>query len=408
MYLSFYGLTKQPFHLTPDPEFLYLSRSHKEALAAMMHAIAERDGIVAITGAVGAGKTTILRSYLEAAKREQLKVIYIFNPRLTFEGLLKTIFQELNLPARGDGAAGMVKRLHEALIEEHKRDNTVVLVVDEGQNMPIDTLESLCLISNLETSRDKLIQIVLVGQPELEEELNLERLRRLKQRLSVRSTIMPLTKDESLDYIKFRLQKAGAPASTVFTTPALREIVKRGQGIPRILNVLCDNALITGFGYQRKPVTKRVVQEVIADFEDKGRPRLVQRYPARAAALALLALFVAIIWFVPFRPVFSYRTGASSSGGQLLQDDAIRAVRPAAYDDRAREVPSTLETPGNELAAMKTVMSVDSVLQLVKDADGFAGSAPPKMDLGRVGRNKTQAGKIEETGATEAIASPRG
>jgi len=406
MYLSFYGLTKRPFHLTPDPEFLYPSRSHKETLAAMLHAIGERDGIVAITGAVGVGKTTILRSYLEAAKKERLKVAYIFNPKLTFEGLLKTIFRELNLPVRGDGAAGMVNRLHEFLIEEYTRDNTVVLVVDEAQNMPVDTLESLCLISNLETSRDKLIQVVLVGQPELEEELNLDRLRRLKQRLSVRSTILPLTKAESLDYIKFRLQKAGASSPAVFTTPALKEIVRKGQGIPRVLNVLCDNALITGFGYQKKPVTKRAVQEVIADFENEGRPRHVQWHLACATALALLALFVAITWFVPLKPVLFDRMETSLSRGQILQDDAIRAVRPATYDDRVREAPSTGEAspPGNEPAAMKTVMKGDFPSLWVKDAYGFVGGAPPKMGLDPVRRNDPPARSIDEKGAGEAIA----
>ena len=271
MYLAFYGLKKQPFHITPDPEFLYLSPSHKEALAAIIYGIEERKGFVTITGAVGVGKTTILRSYLETAETKRLKIIYIFNAKLTFEGLLKTIYQELNLPIESNDVVEMVNKLYEVLIEEYKQDNTVVLVVDEAQNMPIDTLESLRMISNLETSRDKLIQIVLVGQPEFEEELNLDRLRQLKQRLAIRSTILPLTKDESLEYIKFRLQKAGSPSASVFAAPALKKIVKKAKGIPRVLNVLCDNALITGFGYQKKPVTKKIVREIIRDFEGSRR-----------------------------------------------------------------------------------------------------------------------------------------
>ena len=293
MYLSFYGLKKQPFHVTPDPEFLYLSPSHKEALAAIIYGIEERKGFVTITGAVGVGKTTILRSYLEAAETKRLKIIYIFNAKLTFEGLLKTIYQELNLPLEGNDVVEMVNRLYEVLIKEYKQDNTVVLVVDEAQNMPVDTLESLRMISNLETSRDKLIQIVLVGQPEFEEELNLDRLRQLKQRLAIRSTILPLTKEESLEYIKFRLQKAGSPSSSVFTTPALKKIIKKAHGIPRVLNVLCDNALITGFGYQKKPVTKTIVKEIIGDFEGKGRSHFARRQLPRVAALAL---FLTLLW----------------------------------------------------------------------------------------------------------------
>src|SRR5208337_1742725 len=199
MYLGFYGLKKQPFHITPDPEFLYLSPSHKEALAAIIYGIEERKGFVAITGDVGTGKTTILRSYLESKKDGTLKIIYIFNAKLTFEGLLKTIYRELALPIESTDAVGMVNKLYEVLIEEYRQNNTVVLVVDEAQNMPVDTLESLRMISNLETSRDKLMQIVLVGQPEFEKALNTYRLRQLKQRLGVLATIRPLSTAEGLE-----------------------------------------------------------------------------------------------------------------------------------------------------------------------------------------------------------------
>ena len=169
MYLTFYNLKKQPFHITPDPEFLYLSPSHKEALAAIVYGIEERKGFVAIIGAVGVGKTTILRSYLEKAEKNRLKVIYVFNSKLTFEGLLRTIFQEMGLQMETNDPMEMINRLYGVLIEEYRQGNTVVLIVDEAQNMPVDTLESLRMISNLETSKDKLIQIVLAGQPQLAE-----------------------------------------------------------------------------------------------------------------------------------------------------------------------------------------------------------------------------------------------
>jgi len=396
MYLSFYGLKKQPFHLTPDPEFLYLSPSHKEALAAIIYGIEERKGFVAITGAVGAGKTTILRSYLESAERKGLKIIYIFNAKLTFEGLLKTIYRELNLPLEGSDVVEMVNGLYEVLIEEYKQDNTVVLVVDEAQNMPVDTLESLRMISSLETSRDKLIQIVLVGQPEFEEMLNRDRLRQLKQRLAVRSTILPLTKEESLEYIKFRLQKAGAPSATVFTTPALKKIIKKAQGIPRVINVLCDNALITGFGYQKRPVTERIAEEIIGDFDGKGRPRFVQRQLPRAAALALLLVFFGITWFLPFKRVLFDQTAMSMSREQIEEDDAIRQVRPAVYaaakDDRVREVPASGELRGapphkNEpVVVTKTVTRGDALWQLLRDVYGLARNAPSAEGALRPGR----------------------
>ncbi len=147
MYLSFYGLKKQPFHITPDPEFLYLSPSHNEALAAITHGVEERKGFIAVTGDVGVGKTTILRSYLESKKDESLKIVYVFNAKLTFQGLLKTIYQELGLPIEGNSVAEMVNRLNEVLIEQYRQGHTVVLFIDEAQNMPVDTLENLRMMS---------------------------------------------------------------------------------------------------------------------------------------------------------------------------------------------------------------------------------------------------------------------
>jgi general secretion pathway protein A len=249
------------------------------------------------------------------------------------------------------------------------------------------------MICNLETSKDKLVQIVLVGQPEFEDELNLDRLRQLKQRLAVRSTILPLTKEESLEYIKFRLQKAGAPSASVFTTPALKEIIKKAQGIPRVLNVLCDNALITGFGYQKKPVTKRIVEEIIRDLDGKGRPRLVQRQLPRVVALAILILFFGITWFLPFKRVLFDQTAMSMSREQIEEDDAIRQVRPAAYaaakDDRVREAPASGEPRGaapqrNEpVVVTKTVTWGDTLWQLVRGVYGFARNAPSAEDASR-------------------------
>jgi general secretion pathway protein A len=342
VYLSFYGLKRRPFHVTPDPEFLYLSPSHKEALAAIIYGIEERKGFVAITGAVGVGKTTILRSYLESAERKRLKIIYIFNAKLTFEELLKTIYRELNLPLEGNDVVEMVNRLYEVLIKEYEEGNTVVLVVDEAQNMPVDTLESMRMISNLETSRDKLVQIVLVGQPEFEEQLNLARLRQLKQRLAIRATILPLTKEESLEYIKFRLQKAGSPSSSVFTTPALKKIIKKANGIPRVLNVLCDNALITSFGYQKKPVPKIVAKEIIGDFERRVPSHFARRQLPRVAALALLLLlFFGIAWLLPLSRVWFDHMTTFTPRKQTAKVDAVRGVKPTENTAaKEREVPA--------------------------------------------------------------------
>jgi len=386
MYLAFYGLKKQPFHITPDPEFLYLSPSHKEALAAIIYGIEQRKGFVTITGAVGVGKTTILRSYLEAAEKQRLKIIYIFNAKLTFEGLLKTIYQELNLPIESNDVVEMVNRLYEVLIEEYKQDNTVVLVVDEAQNMPIDTLESLRMISNLETSRDKLIQIVLVGQPEFEEQLNLDRLRQLKQRLAIRSTILPLTKEESHEYMKFRLQKAGSPSATVFTAPALKKIIKKAHGIPRVINVICDNALITGFGYQKKPVTKGIVKEIIRDFEGSRGSSLYRWWlPAAAAFVVVLS---GALWVLSHQQTFFGKVEALMLREQRVQEITIREkgpmTHPAVSDGPAQPVAESRKpesTPPKDISAgvTKTVTLGDTLSRLARDVYGNSDAGVMKL-----------------------------
>lgn len=345
MYLPFYGFRKQPFHITPDPEFLYLSPSHKEALASIIYGIEQKKGFVTVTGAVGAGKTTILRSYLEAAEAKKLKIIYIFNAKLTFEELLRTIYRELNLPLEGNDVVEMINRLYEVLIEEYKQDNTVVLVIDEAQNMPVDTLESLRMMSNLETSRDKLLQIVLVGQPEFDEVLKLDRLRPLKQRLAVRSTIQPLTKEESLEYIKFRLQKAGAPSASVFATAALKKIVKKANGIPRVLNVLCDNALITGFGYRKKPVTKAIVREIIGDLEGAGRPGSVRKWLYGGAALVLLLVLIGTAWSLPLKQMWLDATALLTPREHAARVEPAGEARPAESTASEQKEAPAVGTP---------------------------------------------------------------
>jgi general secretion pathway protein A len=385
MYLTFYNLKKQPFHITPDPEFLFLSPSHKEALAAIIYGIEERKGFVAIIGAVGVGKTTILRSYLEKAEKNRLKVIYVFNSKLTFEGLLRTIFQEMGLQMETNDPMEMINRLYGVLIEEYRQGNTVVLIVDEAQNMPVDTLESLRMISNLETSKDKLIQIVLAGQPEFEDQLNLDRLRQFKQRLAIRSTILPLTKDESLEYIKFRLQRAGSDTASVFTAAALNAIIQKAAGIPRLLNVLCDNALISGFGYQQKPVSKKLASEIIRDFEGAARQRPVRRWLPAAAGLAVLLLLIGTTWLLPNKQELLGKLGIAAPREQLDPSRTIAEVRPVEKpgikDEQVRPTkvkaePASSVKRSEPAVVTKTVTRGDTLSQLVRDVYGLDGRDP--------------------------------
>ena len=293
MYLDFYRLKQKPFHVTPNPEFLYLSPTHREALASIVYGVEQRKGIIEVTGEVGTGKTTILRSYLGQADPERVKAAYVFNPNVSFPALLKNLFQELGIAPKSGEAHEMIEQFYLFLIDEYKKDNTVILVVDEAQNMPVETLENLRLLSNLETAADKLLQIVLCGQPELENHLGRKELRQLSQRIAVRATISPLSRKESLEYIRHRISKAICEKTDIFTPAALARIIHKAKGIPRVINILCDNALITGYGYQEKKVSSRTAMEVIADLERK--PSL--KYQGwRIAGLSFLLLLTAGYW----------------------------------------------------------------------------------------------------------------
>ena len=199
MYLRFYHLKKEPFNVTPDPEFLFLSPGNREALASIIYGVENRKGFVVITGEVGVGKTTILRSYLKKADKEHLKIVFLFNPNVSFKGLLKVIFSDLGLNPGTDDVFEMVNRLHHLLIEEYRQSNNVVLIVDEVQNMPVETLENLRMLSNLETSTEKLIQIVLVGQPEFEQGSTKVNYGSSSSVSLFGSTIAPFTREESLN-----------------------------------------------------------------------------------------------------------------------------------------------------------------------------------------------------------------
>jgi general secretion pathway protein A len=291
MYLDFYRLKKVPFHITPDPEFLFLSPSHKAALMALVYGVEERQGFVTLLGEVGLGKTTILRSYLERVDQSQLKPIHLFHANLSSRELLHTLCQACGLEGTTETIAETITRLHHVLIEEYQQGRNVALLVDEAQHMPLETLEQLQMLSNLETSTQKLLQIVVVGQPEFEAKLNAQALRQLKQRLVIRATIAPLTAEESRDYILYRLAKVRLVDDPIFTRGALEAIITQAQGIPRVLNILCTNTLMQGFVYGQRRISGKIAQEVIAEYTGK-KPRQGWRpWVAVAGALALLAVW---------------------------------------------------------------------------------------------------------------------
>jgi general secretion pathway protein A len=246
MYTQYYGLKAKPFSLTPDPRFLFLSESHREALAHLLYGIEQGEGFIAITGEVGTGKTTLFRSLLQQLG-PNTEVAFVFNPILSGEELLRTVSIEFGLITQGYSRADLNDQLNQFLLQTSREGRRALLVVDEAQNLDPATLEEIRLLSNLETSSSKLIQIVLLGQPELDEMLDSRELRQLRQRITVRWALSPLNAAETREYVRHRLKVAAGKECNVFTDKALREVQRRARGIPRLINVLCDRAMLVGY-----------------------------------------------------------------------------------------------------------------------------------------------------------------
>jgi general secretion pathway protein A len=266
MYTEYYGFSEHPFNITPDPRFLYLTPGHREALAALVYGIKERKGFVALTGEVGTGKTTLLYRLLDNLN-EKVKTAFIFHTHTTFRELLKNVLLELGLPVTDDDTFLLIDRLNHYLIDRMVAGEIVALIIDEAQNLSAGVLEDIRLLSNLETRSAKLLQIVLSGQPELEVKLNAQSLRQLRQRIAILRRIGPLSDAECRGYVEHRLKIVGARAARLFTPAAMSLLCTHSGKIPRIINVMCDNALLIGFAKSCKKIDEAIMLEVIRDMD---------------------------------------------------------------------------------------------------------------------------------------------
>jgi type II secretory pathway predicted ATPase ExeA len=267
MYKRFYGLQTNPFNLNPDPRFLYESRWVEEALACLKYGIESRKGFVMLTGEVGTGKTTLLNKLLRFLRAKGLSTAYVFNPRLKVMEFLQYMMADFGLPADSNGKAAYLQRLNQFLLERYSAGKTAVLIVDEAQNLSVDVLEEIRMLTNLETSTEKLLQIILCGQPELETKMKDPNLRQLRQRIAIRARTHALNLEETGKYIQVRLGIAGASADPIFSAEAVEAIYEFSRGIPRVINLLCEHALITGFADQLRPIPARVLRQVAKEFE---------------------------------------------------------------------------------------------------------------------------------------------
>src|SRR5215472_5576641 len=246
MYRKFFGLTRDPFEISPDPYFFYPTPRHNEALANLNYGVQRRKGFVVVTGEVGTGKTLLVRCLLDVLNRNQIAFAYVFNPRLSVPDFLRYMLTDLRLPTTGRTKSEMLAHLNNYLIARFRRGTTTALVVDEAQLLSWELLEEIRLLTNLETSQQKLLQIVLVGQPELDEKMDSPDLRQLKQRIVLRCQLEPLEEEETKSYILRRLQRAGANshATTMFPLETISSVYRYSKGIPRLINTVCENALI--------------------------------------------------------------------------------------------------------------------------------------------------------------------
>jgi general secretion pathway protein A len=381
MYAEFYGLREKPFALSPDPRYLFLADSHREALAHLLYGIEHGEGFISITGEVGTGKTTLCRTLLQRIE-PGTEVAFIFNPQLSAEELLQAINAELGLATDGLGRRQLMEQLNRFLLAKKAEGRRVLLLIDEAQNLAPDTLEQVRLLSNLETDTSKLIQIILIGQPELDAILESPNLRQLRQRISVRWRLSPLSATETRDYVRHRLRiSAGAPRE-IFTELALREVHRRARGIPRLVNLLADRALLAGYAAEAKTIGLGLVTQ--SDKEIRGSARSLATPPranrllswlpsglrqvAGAALLVALGVGAAAAWqrlappAAPEAPAAPVAEGAPPVTPERVVPVEVEAA-PAAPDLTEAEaaMPAPVEVAAAPAVADAAVASLGDV-----------------------------------------------
>jgi len=265
MYCQFYGLKERPFNVTSDPAFFFLSEKHKEALSHLLYGSTQRKGIIAITGEIGTGKTTLCRYFLDQLGAHT-KTAFILNPYFSEAQLLEAIVKDFGIPVKDKSRLSLVDQLNRFLLRESDSGNNVVLIIDEAQNLKPPQLEQVRLLSNLETDKAKLLQIVLAGQPELNQKLHLPALRQLRQRVMVKYHIMPLERHEAGEYIDYRLDVAGSGGRISFSDEAVSRIFAFSRGTPRLINTLCDRALLAGFVAETYSIGINIIERCVEEL----------------------------------------------------------------------------------------------------------------------------------------------
>ena len=297
MYTDFFGLNEKPFSITPDPRYLFMSERHGEALAHLVYGVTESGGFIQLTGEVGTGKTTLVRTLLLNRMPDNADVAVVLNPQLSALEFLATICEELKLETPGQpySSKALIDLLNQHLLDSHAEGRRTILVVDEAQNLARDVLEQVRLLTNLETAKQKLLQIILIGQPELRELLARTDLRQLAQRITGRYHLEPLSRDETAQYIEHRLKVAGA-LGEVFDSGAKRAVFRYSEGVPRLVNVICDRALLGAYAKESRRVTRGLVQRAADEISGRSERPFTERWLVPGASVAAILVLTLGAW----------------------------------------------------------------------------------------------------------------
>jgi general secretion pathway protein A len=390
MYNKFFGFKEKPFKLVPNPAYFYLSKSHEEAMAHLNYAISQGDGFVEITGEVGTGKTTLCRAFLESLNNT-VEAAYIFNPKLGPKQLLKTINEEFGIHTEGDDTKDLIDRLNAFLMQKKVSGKKIILLIDEAQNLNRNVLEQLRLLSNLETNRHKLLQIILVGQPELSEILNSHALRQVGQRITLSYQLRPLTWTECKEYIHYRIGIAAQKTAIKFDRSAYRQIYKYSKGIPRLINIVCDRALLTAFVLNQFKITARIAKESIKELATRGRGKNYGLSTGKWALMGLSFLSIVFLGVILYQPIMDKITAT-------LDPPARSETRPVSHADsvdtqtadavtqiRNAEQPDPVKAPQT-----KNNFATIRLAEYLMNMDGRSSRQPALMHATKLWKTDTQ------------------
>jgi general secretion pathway protein A len=390
MYNKFFGFKEKPFKLVPNPAYFYLSKSHEEAMAHLNYAISQGDGFVEITGEVGTGKTTLCRTFLESLNGS-VEAAYIFNPKMGPKQLLRTIIEEFGIQTRSDNTKELIDMLNAFLIKKKASGKKVILLIDEAQNLNRNVLEQLRLLSNLETNRDKLLQIILVGQPELSEMLNSHALRQVGQRITLSYQLSPLTFYECKEYIQYRINIAAQRSAIKFDRGAYRHIFKYSKGIPRLINIVCDRSLLTAFVMNQFKISAHIARASVKELATRGQTKSYGIPTGKWALIGisfLSVVFLVAVFYQPIREAFTAPFTGQDNLQTNVQGEAV-AVKAETKDP----TPSVaISDPIDEVHAPPVNHSLQrgSLAEHLKHMDGPSSRQPALIQAMRLWQTSAQ------------------